>query len=59
MCGRYKLSTPARVLRDVFGFVEHPNLPARYNIAPSQEAPVVRQRRQPLVSVRCRICAGD
>ena len=47
MCGRYKLATPAEVLRDVFGFVERPNLPARYNIAPSQDAPVVRQRRQP------------
>lgn len=47
MCGRYKLATPAEVLRDVFGFVERPNLRARYNIAPTQEAPVVRQRRQP------------
>jgi putative SOS response-associated peptidase YedK len=47
MCGRYKLTTPADVLRDVFGFIERPNLPARYNIAPTQEAPVVRQRRQP------------
>jgi putative SOS response-associated peptidase YedK len=47
MCGRYKLATPADVLRDVFGFVERPNLPARYNIAPTQDAPVVRQRRQP------------
>lgn len=47
MCGRYKLATPAEVLRDVFGFVERPNLPARYNVAPTQDAPVVRQRRQP------------
>jgi len=47
MCGRYKLTTPADVLRDVFGFIERPNLPARHNIAPTQEAPVVRQRRQP------------
>jgi len=47
MCGRYKLATPAEILRDVFGFVERPNLPARYNVAPTQDAPVVRQRRQP------------
>ncbi len=47
MCGRYKLATPAEILRDVFGFVERPNLPARYNIAPTQDAPVMRQRRQP------------
>ena len=31
----------------MFGFIERPNLPARYNVAPTQEAPVVRQRRQP------------
>jgi len=47
MCGRYKLSTPGEDLRNVFGFVEHPNLAARYNIAPTQEAPVLRQRREP------------
>lgn len=47
MCGRYKLATPAEVLRDAFGFVERPNLPARYNIAPTQDAPVLRQRRRP------------
>ncbi|MGH7012659.1 MAG: SOS response-associated peptidase [Stellaceae bacterium] len=47
MCGRYKLATPAEVLRDAFGFVERPNLPARDNVAPTQEAPVMRQRRHP------------
>jgi putative SOS response-associated peptidase YedK len=47
MCGRYKLTTPAGMLREAFGFVERPNLPPRYNIAPTQEAPVLRQRREP------------
>ena len=47
MCGRFKLSTPAEELRREFGFVEHPNLAPRYNIAPTQEVPVLRQRRAP------------
>jgi putative SOS response-associated peptidase YedK len=47
MCGRYVLTTPAEALRRLFDFVEHPNLAPRYNIAPTQEVPVVRQRREP------------
>jgi putative SOS response-associated peptidase YedK len=47
MCGRFELITPAEVLRRVFGFVERPNLPPRYNIAPTQEVVVLRQRREP------------
>ncbi|MGO8914339.1 MAG: SOS response-associated peptidase [Stellaceae bacterium] len=47
MCGRYLLQTPSGELRRVFGFVEQPNLAPRYNIAPTQAAPVVRQRREP------------
>ena len=37
MCGRYSLTTPVEGLRQVFGFLEQPNLAPRYNIAPSQE----------------------
>ncbi len=45
MCGRYSLTTPVDALRALFGFAgPPPNLPARYNIAPTQEAPVVRRR---------------
>ena len=47
MCGRYALKATAAELRPLFGFVEHPNLAPRYNIAPTQEAPVIRQRRDP------------
>jgi putative SOS response-associated peptidase YedK len=47
MCGRFKLSMPAEELRREFGFVEHPNLAPCYNIAPTQEVPVLRQRRTP------------
>ena len=47
MCGRYLLKAPAEALRRAFGFVEQPNLMARYNIAPTQDAPVIRERREP------------
>ena len=47
MCGRYLLKATEAELRALFGFIERPNLPARYNIAPTQEAPIVRQRRDP------------
>jgi putative SOS response-associated peptidase YedK len=36
MCGRYSLTTPTEGLRALFGFDELPNLPPRYNIAPTQ-----------------------
>ncbi|MFI5024067.1 MAG: SOS response-associated peptidase family protein, partial [Alphaproteobacteria bacterium] len=43
MCGRYSLTTPAEAMRHLFGFAGAlPNLPARYNIAPTQLVPVVR-----------------
>lgn len=44
MCGRYTLTSPAESLREAFGFVEIPNLPARANIAPGQEVLAVRLR---------------
>jgi putative SOS response-associated peptidase YedK len=44
MCGRYTLTHPAAELARVFGFLERPNLPPRYNAAPTQELPVVRRR---------------
>jgi putative SOS response-associated peptidase YedK len=47
MCGRYVLKTPSEEMRRAFDFVEHPNLAPRYNVAPTQEAPVIRQRRTP------------
>ena len=43
MCGRYSLTTPVEGIRRLFDFAELPNLPARYNIAPTQEALVVRR----------------
>jgi putative SOS response-associated peptidase YedK len=47
MCGRYVLTSPAEALRRLFEFVEQPNLAPRWNIAPTQEVPVIRQRRKP------------
>jgi putative SOS response-associated peptidase YedK len=42
MCGRYTIITTPRQLRDIFGYLEQPNFPARYNVAPTQPIPVVR-----------------
>lgn len=42
MCGRYTLSTPADLLGDLFELEEVPQLLPRFNIAPTQEAPVLR-----------------
>ncbi len=45
MCGRYSITTAPEALRRLFQ-VPGPltNLPPRYNLAPTQDAPVVRQR---------------
>ena len=34
MCGRFALTLPPQAMRALFGYVEQPNFPARYNIAP-------------------------
>ncbi|MGH6931882.1 MAG: SOS response-associated peptidase [Dongiaceae bacterium] len=46
MCGRYSLTTPVEAMRRLFDFAESPNLAPRYNIAPTQEAPVLRRDEQ-------------
>ena len=45
MCGRYLLTSPIDLLRQVFRFMERPNLGPRYNIAPTQEVAIVRLTR--------------
>ncbi len=35
MCGRFTLRIPAHRLAEAFGVGELPNLPPRYNIAPT------------------------
>jgi putative SOS response-associated peptidase YedK len=44
VCGRLTLSTPAEVVAQHFGLDSAPALAPRYNIAPDQPVPVVRQR---------------
>ncbi|MAO93503.1 MAG: DUF159 family protein [Rhodospirillales bacterium] len=46
MCGRYSLTTPVDGIRKLFGFSQIPNLPARYNIAPTQAVLAVRRDDQ-------------
>jgi putative SOS response-associated peptidase YedK len=43
VCGRYTLSTPADLVAELFELETTPELAPRYNIAPSQEAAVVRK----------------
>jgi putative SOS response-associated peptidase YedK len=46
MCGRYMLTSPVEALRQLFLFEERPNLMPRYNIAPTQDVPIVRLTRE-------------
>lgn len=46
MCGRYMLTSPVDALRQLFAFEQRPNLMPRYNIAPTQEVPIVRLSRE-------------
>jgi putative SOS response-associated peptidase YedK len=41
MCGRFVITSAPAALRQVFGYIEQPNFPARYNVAPTQPVPVV------------------
>ncbi len=43
MCGRYSITTAPEALRRLFEFHNLPNLAPRYNVAPTQSAPVVRR----------------
>ena len=45
MCGRYSLTTPVEALVDLFLVKQRPNLRPRYNIAPTDDVPVVRLDR--------------
>ena len=46
MCGRYLLTTPVDALAQLFRFTERPNLGPRYNIAPTQDVPIVRVAKE-------------
>lgn len=46
MCGRYAITSPPEAIRSLFGYVETPNFPPRYNIAPTQPIPIVTAQRE-------------
>src|SRR5271167_4218612 len=41
MCGRFVVTSPPDALRQIFGYLEQPNFPPRFNIASTQSIPVV------------------
>jgi len=43
MCGRYSLSSTAELVRETFDVEESADTEPRWNVAPTQEAPVVRR----------------
>jgi putative SOS response-associated peptidase YedK len=46
MCGRYTLRTPADALVEVFALQQAFDFTLRYNIAPTQDVPVILQERE-------------
>jgi putative SOS response-associated peptidase YedK len=61
MCGRYFLHSSAEELTAVFGGMPMPQLAPRYNIAPTQPVPIVRQGadgRREMVLVRWGLVPG-
>jgi putative SOS response-associated peptidase YedK len=42
MCGRYSITKPIDAVRRIFGVESAINFPPRYNVAPTQDVPVVR-----------------
>ena len=53
MCGRYFVTTPPETLAQIFGFVNQPNFPPRYNIAPSQPISIIRPGRPSQEGLEC------
>jgi putative SOS response-associated peptidase YedK len=43
MCGRYAITLPPQAIRALFGYVEQPNFPPRFNIAPTQPIAIVHR----------------
>lgn len=41
MCGRFVITSAPAAMRQLFGYIDQPNFPPRYNIAPTQPVPVV------------------
>lgn len=45
MCGRFVLTTSPRELARIYRFADYPEMPPRYNIAPTQPIAVVRHEQ--------------
>jgi putative SOS response-associated peptidase YedK len=43
MCGRFTLQISPELLAEIFGLAGIPVFPARFNIAPTQQIPIIRQ----------------
>ena len=41
MCGRYAITLPPEAVRAYFAYLETPNFPPRFNVAPTQPIPIV------------------
>ena len=46
MCGRYRLTRKKEILAEHFGIEPPDNWQPRYNVAPGQDVPVIRQHRE-------------
>src|SRR5215468_10864657 len=44
MCGRYAVTTVPEAMRGLFRYLNQPNFPPRYNVAPTQPVGIVRVR---------------
>jgi putative SOS response-associated peptidase YedK len=44
MCGRFVITSPPEDLRRLLAYLEQPNFPPRYNIAPTQPIPLVHRQ---------------
>jgi putative SOS response-associated peptidase YedK len=42
MCGRYAVTTVPETMRALFRYLNNPDFPPRYNVAPTQPVPIVR-----------------
>ena len=43
MCGRFAIEIPSEILVEMFGLAEPPPVLPRYNVAPTQQVPVIRE----------------
>jgi putative SOS response-associated peptidase YedK len=50
MCGRFAVTLPPEAMRQFFRYIEQPNFPPRFNIAPTQAVPILRGERDGLGS---------